>query len=336
MTFIDRITIRAALAAMALGLAAPVAAQDTLTFATTLPEGNPLVQQVFIPWVEALNQQGEGVLQVSMINGPTIADHSNVYERVSSGIVDMGWAILGSVGVPFPRTDVAALPFLATDPVSASAALWGVYQEGLLDDDFDRIELVALLALPAAGLHTNVPVTSAADLAGLRIRASDRLSSDLLTALGATPVSISTADAYQAISTGVLDGVYTGWAGTVLFRLEEVTDQHLDEDIGGGAAGVFVNEDTYAALSPESQAVLHDAGERLVRDLAAWYVRLDGVFRDRVAGTGDTINRLTPEELAHWQELGAPITAAWVETTPNGAAILARFQELLAAGQPSN
>ncbi len=324
-------TIRAALAGISLVFAAPALAQSTLTFATTLPEANPLVVQVFAPWIAALNERGAGVLQVNLINGPTIADHSNVYERVSNGIVDMGWAILGSVRVPFPRTDVVGLPFLAPDPVSASAALWGLYREGLLQGDFDNIGLVALVALPSAGLHTNRPVTGQADLAGMRLRASDRLSSALLTALGATPVSISTADAYQAVETGVLDGVYTGWAGTVLFRLEEVTDQHLDEDIGSGAGGIFVNADVYAGLDAAAQALLDEAGAQLVSDLAAWYVRMDGVFRDRVAATGDTVNRLSPEELAHWQALAEPIIANWVAETPDGAAILARFRDLQAA-----
>ena len=73
-----------------------------------------------------------------------------------------------------------------------------------------------------------------------------------------------------------------------------------------------------------------------MHDLAAWYVRLDGVFRDRVAGSGGAINHLSPEELARWEALAQPITDAWVAETPDGAAILARFRALLAEYRASH
>lgn len=312
--------------------AGPALSETTLNFATTLPEGNPLVVQVFKPWVDRLNERGKGVVRINMINGPTVASHANVYNRVSSGIVDMGWAILGSVGVPFPRSEVVALPFLAPNPETASRALWGVYKEGLLDDDFDGISLVALLALPSAGLHSNEPILSSDDLKGRKVRVADKISSRLMTAMGATPVSITTADSYQAIETGVLDAIYTGWAGCVLFKLEEVTDQHLDEDIGSGAAAIFVNEGVYQGLDDEAKAILAEGGDDLVATLSAWYVKIDGIFRGKVEATGDTINRLPEEELAKWQGMTGPIIDGWAEETPNGEKILARFRELLADG----
>jgi TRAP-type transport system periplasmic protein len=333
MTVIHRLGRAFALSSIAaLMAAAPALAEQTLKFATTLPEGNPLVEQVFQPWVEGVNERGKGVLQIEMINGPTIASAANVYDRVNSGIIDMGWVIMGSSGAPFPQSEVAALPFLANDPSLASNAMWALYKDGMFAEDFADTPLVALVALPSAGLHSNVPIASAADLQGKKIRVADKISAQMLTALGATPISIATADTYQAVETGVVDGAYTGWAGVVLFKLEEVTAEHLDEDLGSGAAGIFINQDVMAGLDDQAKAILAESGDILVKDLGTWYVKIDGVFRDKVVAQGGKLNNLSPEELARWKEATNPIIDAWAAETSNGAAILARFRELMAGG----
>lgn len=313
-----------------LGLASAASAETELLFATTLPEQSPLVTQVFAPWVEKLNADHEGVLRVDIQNGPTIASHTNVYERVNSGILDMGWGILASAGAPFPRSAVSALPFLVEDSPTGSAALWEVYDRGLLDGDFENVDMVTLVALPVAGLHTNTPIASLEDMDGLKIRSADKISSDMLSALGAAPVGMATAESYQSVEQGVVDGLFVGWTGLVLFKLDEVTTEHLDTNLASGPAGVFVNKDVRAGLSEEERAALDAAGAELVGLLADWYGKVTGMFAERVtAMPGHTTRTLDDAEKARWVETTAPIIDEWVESTPDGAAILEAFRAAL-------
>jgi len=323
--------IKALAAALTICSATSAAAQQTLTFASTLPEKNPLVVQVFEPWVKETNEKAKGLFEINLLNGPTIASHSNVYERVNIGIVDMGWGLLGSVGVPFPRSHVAALPFLVDNPEVGSKALWDLYNEGLLDDDFGDIELVSLLTIPSSGLHFNAPVETTEELAGKKIRTADKISADLVSAFGATPIFITTADTYQAMEVGLVDGFYTGWTGVVLFNLQEVSNYHIDENLGGGPAGIFANSGSLSALSPEARDILREAGDALVARQGAWFGKITGIFRNKVMSLeGQTSRRLSPEEKKVWQEAVQPVIEEWVSTTPNGAQILARYEELQA------
>ena len=329
-------TTGAALAAALACMAGIASAQERFTFASTLPDQNPLVQQVLAPWVAETNAAAGEHFQIDLLNGPTLANHGNVYDRVTSGVVDMGWAILGSVGAPFPRTQVLALPFLVDDPAVGSTAIWDLYKEGMLDADFEQVGLVALLALPSSGLHFDVPVEDSAAVEGLRIRTADKISSEMMQALGATPIVIPTPDVYQALEQGVLEGMFTGWTGVVLFNLQEVTSYHIDANLASGPAGVFINAGAEARLDDAGRAALEAAGDDLVARLGAWYVDINDAFRAKVtAMDGQTVRTLTDAELASWREKTAPVTQTWIDETPDGAAILARFEELIAAAQPA-
>ena len=304
----------------------PAFAQVGISFATTLPDANPLVKEVFQPWADSVNAAANGEFVITLQNGPTVASHTNVYERVNSGIIDMGWGILASLGAEFPRSAVSALPFLVGDSPSGTQALWSVYKQGLLDEDFAQVKLLSLVALPVAGLHSRVPITSIDDLKGTKVRAADKVSAVILEWLGATPVSVATAESYQAIEQGAIQGMFVGWTGLILFRLEEVTTEHLDVNLASGPAGVFMNLDTFSSLSPQAQAVLVEAGEQLVTDLGVWYGTMTESYRAQVAAMpGHTVRMLSEEEKALWVQTVQPVTDAWVGATPNGQAIYAAF-----------
>jgi hypothetical protein len=50
--------------------------------------------------------------------------------------------------------------------------------------------------------------------------------------------------------------------------------------------------------------------------------------RDTVAALPNQhISRLDPAEEKRWAERVAPVTEAWIRTTPNGAAVLAAYRE---------
>lgn len=327
---INRIPATTAVAISCLVWATDVSAQARLTFASTLPDANPLVTEVFVPWVQEVNAMAEGQFIIQLENGPALANAVNVFERTEAGIVDMGWGLLGSVRAPFPRTLIGALPFLIEDSVSGSDALWALYKDGTLAPDFHNIHMVALVATPPSGLHSNRPVATLEDMSGTRVRAVDRISSLLAAELGATAISIPAPDMYQAVETSVVDSILTGWPGVVLFRLQEVTSEHLDANLGAIPAGIFMNPASYAGLSERGREILGQAGDNLVRMLGEWYDEMNGIYRDRVAALpGHSIRTLSDEEEARWREAADRVIEVVVAETPDGAAILDAFRAQL-------
>jgi len=321
-------------AVLMMGFSGPASAQTELTFATTLPEANPLVVEVFAPWVEALNEAAAGEFVVRIENGPTLANAANVYDRTVSGITDMGWGILGSVNAPFPRSFVSALPFIVEESGSGSRALWSIFNSGLLAEDFGNVHMVSLVVTPPSGLHSTAPLQTQADLAGKKIRTADRISSTLVSAFDATPISVPAPEMYQGLETGLVDAIMTGWPGVVLFRLEEVSTEHLDVALGAIPAGIFMNQQSFEGLSDAGRQILSTAGDRLVEDLGAWYDDVNSAYRARVeAMDGHTVRELDAAELASWRERGQAAVDQWVAETPGGQQILDAFVAALDSAQ---
>ena len=188
-----RRTVLRLLTAALLAVSAPLAhSQTVLKFATTLPPSHPLVSGYFDGWAKRVNEAAGGEFQVQVVNGPTIANGVNVWERTVNGVVDIGWGIQGGVNLPFPKTNIMGLPLLVEEnqAAAASVALWRLYASGLIADEYKDVRPIALVASPVQGLSTKSPIAKLEDVKGLKIRASDKSVADIVTALGGSPISV--------------------------------------------------------------------------------------------------------------------------------------------------
>lgn len=311
-------------------------AETVLRFATTLPPQVRLVPDVFDIWAERVTADSNGELRIEVINGPTIANARNVYERVTTGVVDIGWATIGALPKPFPATSVATLPFVVGEQqtVAGSRAMWSIYEGGLLDDEFADIRPIGFVT-PGIALHTASPVSSLKELAALKIGVNGKAQADPIAALGGSPVSLVAPEFYQSIGTGVVDGNVMPYSGLLAFKLQEVTSHHLDASIAGGVGMVFMNVDAYNALPDDAKAAL-DKHSGLVASerLGTWFQGFDNDTREMLRGMeGHTVASLSKEEAARWRDATQPVVDQWIADVPNGRAILDAY--MAAIGEAS-
>ncbi|MCB1389370.1 MAG: TRAP transporter substrate-binding protein [Rhodobacteraceae bacterium] len=306
-------------------------AQTVLRFATTLPEQAGIVRDFLQPWAESVTAESNGTLTIEVLNGPTIANARNVFEQVVTGVVDIAWGTHGAMPTPFPRTSVVVLPFEVDNAITGSEALWSLYEQGLLDGEYDLIAPLGLVATPPAGLHSVDPVDTLDDMAGLKVRASDAIAAQVITALGGAPIALTPPELYQGVSQGVVGSVHTPYTGLITFNLQEVTHDHLDVPLGSLPGMIFINRAVYDGLPAEARAAL-DAHSGLVlsRDFATWFDTFNTSGRNAVLGMeGHRVHELSTEQEAAWRAATAPVTDAWLASTPNGEAILAALRTQL-------
>ncbi len=327
------LTITKTLLAATLCATLPFAAgaQTVLRFATTLPEGAGIVRDFLQPWAESVTAASNGALTIEVLNGPTIANARNVFEQVVTGVVDIAWGTHGAMPTPFPRTSVVVLPFEVDNAVTGSEALCSLYEQGLLDGEYDLIAPLGLVATPPAGLHSVDPVDALADVAGLKVRASDAIAAQVITALGGAPIALTPPELYQGVSQGVVGSVHTPYTGLVTFNLQEVTHDHLDAPLGSLPGMIFINRAVYDALPTEARAALDaHSGLGLSLAFATWFDGFNTTARDSVLTMeGHRVHGLSAEQEAAWREASAPVTQAWLDSTPNGDAILAALRAAL-------
>jgi TRAP-type C4-dicarboxylate transport system substrate-binding protein len=172
-------------------------------------------------------------------------------------------------------------------------------------------------------------IRTPADLQGLKIRVAGATAAEVATALGATPVQMPINQVYNALETGLIDGVFTGSSTLDDFKLDEVANSFtIGAPLGRLAFFAVMGQGSYGALSAEAKAVVDGAIGRGVSTSAetAWNATGQaGVARAR-GDAKNTFVDLTAEEAAAFAALVMPVTEAYVASV-GGEAALAAMQK---------
>jgi TRAP-type transport system periplasmic protein len=305
-----------------------------LTFATLAPPDSRVAQMAFHPWADRINAAGKGIVQLDTRDGFAIANLDNVYSRVMDDVVQVGWALQGAIGGKFIRSAIAGLPFVSEDCESSSVAFWRLYQSGALGPEYAEIVPLMLVVFPQSGIHLVHPVASLADLHGLKLIALGKVQADAVTTLGGAPLSIGITDMYTALQRGTADGAVASWTTFDPFRLGDVTRYHLETRLGTSTGMIFMAKKKFDALPSAAQKMLRDnSGEAASRAFGAY---LDGDaarVRDNVKAGGQTVAAPDAAHETQWREKLDPVDASYINSVPNGPAILASYRQRLAAAK---
>ena len=320
--------------AIALGIwaVAPARAEVVLKFASVQAPNSPVVTQCLTPIVADINKAAGSEFKIELINAPNLANITNVWDRVANGVADIGFGIHGSTNLPFPKSTVAGLPLLlpADKLAEGSVALWHLYESGLIADEYKGVKPIALFTVPVQGLSMKDPIKSIDDLKGRRIRAADRTISLMVTAFGASPISVPSTENYQAVAQGLVTGSVANIIQMTVFRIAEVSKYQLFEiPLGSPAGFVVMNPGVPGKLSDAGRKVLAaEIGEKMSRQMGACFQKLDGFLRKKLHDdkTQHFIT-LEPAEKAKFEKALQPVIDQWIKETPDGDKIYAAFKK---------
>lgn len=316
---------------LAVVIAPALAQQVTLKFATLSTADGPLNTRMLHPWAARVNAAGKGVVQLDVRDGFAIANYNNVYDRVLDNVIQVAFTVTGSIAGKFALSDVVDLPFLFERPDDASVAYWRLYKSGALDSEYTEIVPLYMVTLANSGLHLDRTPPAPDDIRGLKIVASSKITADIVSALGATPISLQQNDMYTALQRHAVDGTYGAWTSFPAFKLGEVTNYHIEAKLGGAPAMVFMAKKTFDALPAAAKKVLVDnSGEAASRLFGEYWMNLDNEVREQYRhADGHTVVDLTPTQLTVWRAKLEPIYAQWRKDTPGGDKVLTQYRALL-------
>jgi TRAP-type C4-dicarboxylate transport system substrate-binding protein len=125
-----------------------------------------------------------------------------------------------------------------------------------------------------------------------------------------------------------VQGALISWPGATAFKLQDVTRYHMDTPFGLFPAFVVMNKESYAKLPAKiKHAFDSQSGEKFSHIYGAGLDKSNDETVDEFRKMqGHEVVVLPKEELARWEKTLAPITAAWVKATPDGAHVLSAFK----------
>jgi TRAP-type transport system periplasmic protein len=302
-----------------------------LTFATGAQPGQSPHPQVSLPWADRVNAAGKGLVHIKVVEGFSVVTPQTFYDRLKNDVVQIVYGLQGSVGGVFRLSDVVRIPYLVRKAEIGSVAFWRLYKSGLLDSDYKDVHPLAIAMYPQAVLHSAKRPSSITDFSGLKIVANSKTTGDIITKLGGTPISLLIQETYPGLQRHTVDAVMTAYPAMVAFKFGEVAPIHVDAQLGGGATMLIMAKEKWNKLPPAVQKLLDDnSGEALAR--------LYGIENDAQQESGrkaamemkdQTMVVPTAAEDEAFQKKLAPVADDWIKDNPDGAAVLAKFRQLL-------
>jgi TRAP-type transport system periplasmic protein len=328
-TLARRLAAVAVIAVAAAPLAGRAAEPITLKFGNPGSPTGHVSTFVIKPWVEKVNKEAAGMLNVQLFSGPALGHFPQIYDRVLNGVADIAFGLLGPISRQFPASSVASLPFETHDASIGTVALWHVYARGLLAGEWKKVKPLTLMVFPNVVIHANKTIQSLDDIKGMKLSVQSRLMADTIQRLDAAPITLAVTELYQSLNRGVVGGSVIGWPATKSYKLDDVTHYHLEVPLGGEVTFVMMNNDSYRKLPEKGRAIIDRAsGEPWATAIGKILDEADDEESTKVAKTaGQTVAKLSPAEQARWKSRVEPVVAAWMKRTPNGASVLAAYRE---------
>jgi TRAP-type C4-dicarboxylate transport system substrate-binding protein len=319
------------LAAAFAGAAQAAAAEPVeLKFATVSPATAASVREFYVPWTARVNEQGKGVVAIDLRPGNSLATSNTAYARVVNDVVQIVYTLFTYVSGKFPHSEVAALP-LSDSAEQSSVALWRLYKTGMLDKEYDETHPLMFISLPQSVLHLAKAPKTLDNLQGLKLIAPGRITASATSKLGATPLTLTTAEIYESLQRGVADGATVTWNAYQIYKLGEVTRFHVDLPLGSAAGMVFMGKKRYDALPDAARKVIDaNSGEEATRAYGKFWEDDDNKGRrEAKSDPRRTVAELTPAQRANWEKQVKATLDEWVQATPGSDKVLAKYRALL-------
>jgi TRAP-type C4-dicarboxylate transport system substrate-binding protein len=184
------------------------------------------------------------------------------------GVVPFGTALLAIAAAEEPEFNAVDLPALSPDieTLRRTVSAYRPHLEALLRDRFG-IELLGIYTYPAQVVFCNRPFTGLSDLAGRRVRTSSVSQSELIQAVGATPVVTPFAEILPALRAGVVECAITGTLSGHAIGLHDVTSHVHAMALTWGISVFGANANAWAALSRDVQGIIRQGVRELEEEI---------------------------------------------------------------------
>ena len=209
----------------------------------------------FERFIEKVNADGKGVIQINYIGGPKAMPPFEVGNALKGGVVDIANATGAFYTNLMPEADAWKL---TEKPMSEIRKNGGFdYMARLYDQKLNAIFLARHIDNNPFHIYLNKPI-SKIDLTGLKLRITP-VYRDFFQSLGATVVQTAPGEVYTALERGVVDGY--GWPITGVFDLgwHERTKFRVDPGFYSAEVSILINKDTWGKLNAAQKKIITDA-----------------------------------------------------------------------------
>ena len=145
------------------------------------------------------------------------------------------------------------------------------------------------------------PLTKPEDFVGLQLRGYGQIPAETIKALGASPVTMGSAEVYMAIQRGTIDGQTSGTTAMFARKIYEVAKYLTITNHAFCEFSLAMNKAKWDSLSPEQQKALAEAAKEIRDEIRKETKAEDEKTAAALKQAGMEVFTVPAEDVAKWQ-----------------------------------
>jgi TRAP-type C4-dicarboxylate transport system substrate-binding protein len=319
-------------------MSAPVSAQVELRYSSWDPPAHEMRVNGVHVWAQQIEKATNGRVKVRMLPKPVGVPPAH-HDLLMDGAIDAANIIPGYTPGRFHFHKLMEFPFVSDDPEARAVAFWRVHEKFFAkSDELAGLKLLGVWCTDGGAIHNQKrPITSAADLQGLKMRVANDTIGKLAASLGASPLFAPITQVHDLLSKGVADGIFVGPEAIKNFKLNKVL-KYTTLVPGGMYTTAFyltVSKKAWDRIQPADQKAIEElSGEKVTRMVGkAWKVANQRGL-ELMKESGFEVVTADGKFVDSIKKAWAPLEAQWIDEAKkkgvDGAAAIAAYKAELA------
>jgi TRAP-type C4-dicarboxylate transport system substrate-binding protein len=265
-------------------------------------------------WGKDLEKRTNGKVKVTVYPAGVLAPAPQIYDAVTKGIADVGDHVLGYTVGRFPLMEGIDLPFGYPSGTAATKMVNAFYAK-FKPKEMEGVKVLWFHAQGPGILHTkSKPVQSLEDLKGMKIRTFGS-NAKFMSNLGGTPVAMPMTDVYDALSKGVVEGLFANYEAIEGFALADQIKSST-ENYDSAYTAVFLvcmNKNKYNSLPKDVQATIDQMSPEYIDKFAKMWEQIQKSGKDLLTKRGNKFITLSKEEQKRWADKAKPLIEEYIK-----------------------
>lgn len=323
--------------ALFIGMAPAAFSANEVAYGSFLPPLHSVNKYGLEPWLKDIEKETNGEIKTILHSSGSIASGKATLSAVRDGLLDAGF--IANIYIPdqMPVSMVTTnLAFLSKNPLVTVGAINETTLVGCkeCDEEYEQLGIKQLgsYVTPSYNLMCKKEIKDLDDIKGLKMRAAGALYTRWAKIMGGVPVTMSNANAYEALERGQLDCVIGSTAWLKTLSLWDLIKYDIDAPMGsfmGGPLFAFSAE-KWDSFTKEQQQIIIKLANKYVVSTVMGYIKDSEEVAEAAKAKGVNIVPPGPKLAALIEEhakgeLDNAVAIAQKKEVKNARAIAERF-----------
>ena len=265
--------------------------------------------------IKRINEKCKGEVEVKLLGGPEVVAVFDQLKAAGTGVVDMIHGDPNYWAGIVPEGGILTM-------AKHNSEVQIIRESGLLDpmtQAYRERGKVFFLGATWIGMPfyvmTNKPVSGLDDVKGLKLRGIGGIADVLLGQLGASVVKIASAETYEGLQRGIVDGALRNTISLVEFKEYEVMKYIISPPVASPFGGVFIGEGKWNSIPKNLQAEIKEVMIATESEANKYYSAMDKTrLKEVLEKHGMKVVQLGDKDTARLNDIrGSSVLKDWFQ-----------------------